>query len=86
MRARLNDEWVFFITKIWNEKVTDYLQIENSFEISKFRRDSRIRMITVWERYARRDVNEERVFTVDTSVLEFWCPLYHFGMSNLGLV
>lgn len=37
---------------------------------------------TVPKRYAHTDLNEERVFTMESSVLEFWCALYYLDMSS----
>lgn len=32
--------------------------------------------------YARTDVNDESAFKLELAVVEFWCALYHVGMSS----
>lgn len=38
----------------------------------------------VRQRYARTDVNNKRVFTVELAVSEFWYALYNLGLSISG--
>lgn len=38
------------------------------------------------QRYAVTDVRDREVFTIDTTVIEFWCALYRFRMSNSASV
>lgn len=60
-------------------KVRDSLQ-----QIVTIRTQSALIQITIdmRRRYARTVVNDERVLTVDATVLEFWSALYQIGAST----